>query len=117
MNFPISRDELLNYRNNVLLKNQIDLRVNNILSEIKSGIENTLTTTNNHKYIFGAERHLVFENVRLSYKPSLLSQPLVIDIVLTRLKEQYTDCKIHLDPLQKTITVDWSKQGPGDWFG
>lgn len=117
MNFPVSRDELLNYRNNVLLKNQIDQRVSNIINEIKLGIENTLITTNNHKYIFGAERHLVFESVRQSYKAAPLSQPLVIDKVLANLKDQYKDCIIQLDPLQKTITVDWSKQGPGDWHG
>jgi hypothetical protein len=117
MNFPISRDELLNYRNNTILKNQIDLRVNNIIKEINSGVENTLTTTNSHKYVYGAERHLVFDGVRQSYRVAPVSQQLVIDKVLTNIKEQYKDCKIYLDPLQKTITIDWSKQGQGDWFG
>ena len=117
IHFPVSRDDLLNYRNNTILKNQIDLRVNNIIKEINSGVELTLTTSNNHKYVYGAERHLVFDAVRQSYRAEPLGQPLVIDKVLTHLKTNYKDCKIYLDPLQKTITIDWSKQGQGDWVG
>jgi hypothetical protein len=117
MNFPISRDEMLNYRNNTILKNQIELRVNNIIKEITTGVENTLTSSNNHKYVYGAERHLVFDGVRQSHHVPPISQTLVIDKVITHLKMQYIDCKIYLDPLQKTITIDWSKQGQGDWFG
>jgi hypothetical protein len=117
MNFPISRDEMLNYRNNITFKNQIDVRVNSIIKEINSGVELTITTTNLHKYVYGAERHLIFDGIRDSYRVITLSQPLVIDKVLAHLKDQYKDCKVYLDPLQKTITVDWSKQTPADWFG
>ena len=109
MQFPISMVELRNYRNSILLKEAVNTRVNSIVNEICSGIEHMLKTSNINRYVHGAERFLVFDSTRSP------SQHIVINKVLEELRHRFVDSSIVLDPLLKTITVDWTTQGPGDW--
>jgi hypothetical protein len=117
MQFPLSRDDLLNYRNNVLHKEQIDARVNKLVNVITSNILNTLTTTNDHKYVYDATNDLVFDKQRYTTHLPQPSQQQVINVALENLKQKFPDSKIIVDPLLKIITVDWSKMGPADWKG
>ena len=117
MQFPISREDLLNYRNNKY-KLLIDSKVSSLVSAISAGVIHTVEKTDARRYIYNAEHNLVFAPVRISLRePPPISQQLVINRVLEDLKQKFPDCVIVLDPLLKTITVDWSKQGPGDWTG
>ena len=117
MQFPLSRDDLLNYRNNVLHKEQIDTRVNKLVDAITAGILNTIKTSNEHKYVYNAINDLVFEMQRYTTHLPQPSQQQVINLSLENLKQRFPDSKIIVDPLLKTITVDWSKMGPADWKG
>jgi hypothetical protein len=85
------------------------------VSEICSGVENTVKTTSTHYYIYQADRELIFDFVRKT--AHLPSQQLVVKKVLEELSIRFPDSTIILDPLLKTIKVDWSKQGPYDWHG
>jgi len=117
MQFPVSREDLLNYRNNKY-KALIDTKVKGIVAAVCTGVMETVEKTMAHRYIYSAERDLVFTMQRASiHDPPPVSQQLVINRVLEDLKQKFPDCGIVLDPLLKTITVDWSKQGPGDWTG
>jgi len=106
MLFPLSNKDLQNYRSENLVKEQILQRKVCILTEICSGVENTLINTNSTKYVYGAERHLVYDSVRLTQ--AAFPQHLVIETVLIDLKQKFPDSIITLDPLKKTITIDWS---------
>jgi len=115
MEFPMKKEDLINYRNNSIIKEKTDDQVNKLINRICSGIENVIKTTDKHYYIYYADRELVFGIQRSS--THLPSQQLVINKVLEELKMKFPDSTILLDPLQKIIKVDWSKQGPYDWHG
>jgi len=117
MQFPVSREDLLNYRNSKY-KAAADSKVKSIVESVCAGVINTVEKTDAHRYIYPAEHDLVFAIHRATSHPvAPVSQQLVINRVLEDLKQKFPDCAIVLDPLVKTITVDWSKQGPGDWTG
>lgn len=107
----------MKYRTDLLLKQEIDRRVNGIVVAICSGVEETVVTSERHKYTFDATRHLIFHSTRVPWRESPQAQDLVISKVLEELKNRFIDCVVILDPLMKTITVSWEKQGPGDWHG
>jgi len=115
MEFPITRDDLLNYKDNVLFKTEIDDRVERIVKIIAKAVKHTLTTTNQRKHVFEAEHYLVYDQTRTTIHNARPNQALVMKKVLETLNKDYKDCKIVLDPLQKTITIDWSKQTQADW--
>jgi Zn-dependent M16 (insulinase) family peptidase len=117
MEFPIRRSDLLNYRTNVLLKAETDVRINKIVTQITDGVLTTLKSTKDHKYVYNAINDLVFDMARQTTHTSPPDQQLVINKVLESLKNKFPDSTIVLDPLLKTITVDWSQMGPGDWKG
>jgi hypothetical protein len=106
MQFPLSNNQLQNYRIDNILKQQIQQRQEFILKEICSGVENTIITSNKTVFIYGAERHLVFDSLRISL--TAFPQHIVIDYVLKDLQLKFPDSRITLDPLKKTITIDWS---------
>ena len=107
----------MNYRNNKY-KADADSKVKGIVESICAGVLHTVEKTEAHRYVYPAERDLVFAIQRASSHPvAPVSQQLVINMVLDDLKQKFPGCAIVLDPLLKTITVDWSKQGPGDWTG
>ena len=105
MQFPLSNSDLQNYRTN-LLKEEIKNRQAFIITEICSGVKNTLLSSTNTFYIYGAEKHLVFDSLRLSIPA--FPQERVINNVLTDLSQKFPNSKIILDPLKKTISIDWS---------
>ena len=117
MQFPISRDSLLKYRTDLLLKQEIDTRVDRLVTAICSGVEETVVTSDRHRYTFDATSHLIFHTTRVPWRESPATQDLVISKVLEELKKRFVDCVVILDSLMKTITVSWEKQGPGDWHG
>lgn len=117
MDFPLTREQLINYRTNVLLKEKTDARIKTILDEITSEITHTLKTTVDRRHVFNATKYLVFESVRLSMHDPPPDQQIVIKRVLEELTRRFPDSNIVLDALQKTITIDWSNQGPYDWKG
>jgi hypothetical protein len=117
MDFPIKRSDLINYRTNILLKAETDLRINKILTAITDGVLNTIKSTTHRKYVYNATNDLVFETARYTTRDPPPDQQLVINKVLETLKTRFPDSAIVLDPLLKTITVDWSQMGPGDWKG
>ena len=106
MQFPLSNKQLQDYRSNILLTDQIRQRKDTIINNICSGVEQTLKTTTKTLFIYGAEKHLVFDSIRLSVPA--FPQHLVINYVLQELHVKFPDSIITLDPLKKTITIDWS---------
>ena len=106
MQFPLTNYQLQNYRIDNVLKQQIRQRQEYIIKEICSGVENTLKTSTKNFFIYGAERHLIFDSLRISV--TAFPQDIVINYVLKDLQLKFPDSKITLDPLQKTVTIDWS---------
>jgi hypothetical protein len=117
MEFPIRKADLINYRTNVLLRAETDTRINKIVSKISDGVFQTVKSSTDHKYVYNAINDLVFATARQTMRDPPPDQQLVINKVLESLKQKFPDSTIVLDPLQKTITVDWSQMGPGDWKG
>ena len=117
MQFPISRDNLLKYRTDQLLKKEIDNRVDRLVAAICSGVEETVMTSDRHRYTFDATQHLIFHTTRVPWREAPATQEMVISKTLDELKKRFVDCVVILDSLMKTITVSWEKQGPGDWHG
>jgi len=117
MEFPIRRSDLITYRTNVLLKAETDARINKLLTKITDGVLNTIKSTKDHKYVYNAINDLVFATARQTMRDPPPDQQHVINKVLESLKQKFPDSTIVLDPLLKTITVDWSQMGPGDWKG
>jgi len=117
MEFPIRRSDLITYRTNVLLKAETDARINKILTKISDGVFQTVKSTTDRKYVYNATHDLVFARAQYTLRDPPPDQQIVINKVLESLKQMFPDSAIILDPLLKTITVEWSQMGPGDWKG
>jgi len=117
MEFPIRRSDLITYRTNVLLKAETDARINKLVTKISDGVFQTVKSTTDRKYVYNATHDLVFARAQYTLRDPPPDQQIVINKVLESLKQMFPDSAIILDPLLKTITVEWSQMGPGDWKG
>jgi hypothetical protein len=116
MEFPVSRQELLMYKTDVILKKAIDERVAAVVAAICSGVATVVATSDKHRFVYDATALVVFQLTRVGQDVPR-QQQLVLNRIMDELKMRFVDCAIILDPLMKTLTVSWEKQGPGDWHG
>ena len=63
MQFPLSREDLLNYRNNKY-KAAADSKVKSIVESVCAGVMDTVEKTAAHRYVYPAEHDLVFSMQR-----------------------------------------------------
>jgi len=117
MDFPVSRDELLRYKTDVIMKKAVDDSVSNVVTAICSGVAETVRTSDRHRFVYDATNLLVFQLTRTDWREVSRFQQTVLNRILDELKMRFVDCVVTLDPLMKTLTVSWEKQGPGDWYG
>ena len=117
MEFPVSRDELLRYKTDVIMKKAVDDRVASVVDAICSGVATVVATTDRHRFVYDATDLLVFQLTRTDWREVPRSRQMVLNRIIDELKMRFVDCLIILDPLMKTLTVSWEKQGPGDWHG
>jgi hypothetical protein len=117
MEFPVSRDELLAYKSNVSMKTTVDDHVIRVVTAICSGVMETVKTTDKHRFIYDATTLLIFQLARTDWREVPRLRELILNRIINELKVKFIDCRVIVDPLMKTITVSWEKQGPGDWHG
>lgn len=117
MQFPVSREYLLRYKTDIKMKKAVDDRVAAVVAAICSGVQETLTQTDKRRFVYDATSLLIFQSLRAEWRDTSAVQELIVGRVMSELNMKFIGCDVIMDPLMKTITVSWAKQGPGDWHG
>ena len=109
MEFPISRQRLKHYKESEAVAAETRQRVAEEIKKICKGVETTVLTTNDKRYICEIPRHVKYGFIRPSNDPmSKLNGAVCLSELLTAIVTMFPDSSVVMDPLEKYIIIDWS---------
>ena len=109
MEFPISRERLLNYRVNEAALVETKQRVLKEIQQICKDVEKTVLTTNDHKYIYRIPGHVRYPNLRPMHdQVSRVNGLTIMKELVVAIQNTFPDSTVVVDPMETYILIDWS---------
>jgi hypothetical protein len=108
MEFPITRERLQKYRANEAVLVETKQRVSKEIQEISKGVERTVLTTNERKYIYRISSLVRYGRLRETTDVRLGNPDDILKELLVAIKNTFPDSMVVVDPLESYILIDWS---------